>query len=130
MLQINWLETYPARNGSSILKGSSAEGLTRPLERRSNGGDTAMTEGRDVTIKAYELDRLLQLALVGNQVRPLNGQKVLSEAAERLQGLNRLQDRDGAGLANAASLPLRLDSSITASPQSLAVAIEDLPPKE
>ena len=69
-----------------------------------------MTEGRAVTIKAHELDRLLQLALVGNQVRPLNAQRALSEAAGRLQGLNRLQGRDDTGLANTASLPLSLDS--------------------
>jgi hypothetical protein len=90
-----------------------------------------MTEGRDVTIKAHELDRLLQLALVGNQVRPVNGQRALSEVAERLQSLNRLQGRDDTGLANAASLPLSVDSSITASsPQTPAVAIEAPPPKE
>jgi hypothetical protein len=89
-----------------------------------------MTEGRDVTIKAYELDRLLQLALVGNQIRPLNGQKVFSEAAERLQGLNRLQGRDDAALANSPRLRLRVDSSITASRQTPAVSIVDLPPRE
>jgi hypothetical protein len=83
-----------------------------------------MTEGRDVTIKAHELDRLLQLALVGNQVRPLNGQRALSEAAERLRGLNRGQGRDDTGLANSAGLPLSLDSSITASPQTPEVALE------
>jgi hypothetical protein len=88
-----------------------------------------MTEGRDVTIKAHELDRLLQLALAGNQVRPLNGQRGLSEAAERLQGLNRLQGRNDACLANAASLPLNLDS-ITASPQAPELAIEAPPRKE
>jgi hypothetical protein len=89
-----------------------------------------MTNDRDVTIKAQDLDKLLQLAMIGNRVRSLSDEKVRSEAAERLQSLDRLQDRADEGLANTADLPLNLESSTNASRQASAGAPEDLPLQE
>jgi hypothetical protein len=59
-----------------------------------------MKEGY-VTIKAHELDRLLQLALLGNQVRSRDTTPRLPAAAvERLQSLTAPHVREQATLAD------------------------------
>jgi len=51
----------------------------------------------DVTIKAHELDRLLQLALLGNRISSREAPRLPAAAVERLQSLNAPHLRERAG---------------------------------
>ena len=55
-----------------------------------------MKEG-DVTIKAHELDRLLQLALLGSKMSSREAPRLPAAAVERLQSLNAPHVRERAG---------------------------------
>jgi hypothetical protein len=90
-----------------------------------------MTEGRDVTIKAHELDRLLQLALAGNQMRSRGrNERLPAEAVERLQSLNVPQLRERATLADPLYPPLSMEPSMSCFAQSSLAASEELPRPE
>jgi len=86
-----------------------------------------MNDAGDVTIKAHELDRLLQLALVGNQVRSRGrNARLPAEAVERLQSLNVPQLRERATLGDPLYPPLSMEPSMSCSAQSPLAASEEL----
>jgi len=66
-----------------------------------------MKDDKDVTIKAHDLDRLLQLAVVGSRIQQhKEDQKALLEDVDRLRALNAPKPRNKRRLSDSPCRPL------------------------